>query len=36
MERYGAIGPALRADLDRLAAAEIPVDVVFEQGADLF
>ena len=28
----GSIGPQLRADLDRLAAREIPVDVVFEQG----
>ncbi len=29
--KYGAIGPQLRADLDRLAAKGIPVDVVFEQ-----
>jgi hypothetical protein len=28
----GVIGPQLRADLDRLAARSIPVDVVFEQG----
>jgi hypothetical protein len=28
----GVIGPQLRADLDRLAARQIPVDVVFEQG----
>jgi hypothetical protein len=28
----GSIGPTLRADLDRLAARNIPVDVVFEQG----
>jgi hypothetical protein len=30
--QYGQIGPALRADLDRLAQAQIPVDVTFEQG----
>lgn len=28
----GSIGPTLRADLDRLAARDIPVDVIFEQG----
>jgi hypothetical protein len=28
----GAIGPTLEADLERLGAAGIPVDVVFEQG----
>ena len=32
MERYGAIDPVLQADLDRLSARGIPVDVVFEQG----
>ena len=31
-EKQGLIGPQLRADLDRLGAREIPVDVVFEQG----
>ena len=31
-ESQGRIGPQLRADLDRLAGREIPVDVVFEQG----
>src|SRR5690606_23249844 len=31
-ERYGRIGPDLRADLDRLQDAQIPVDVTFEQG----
>jgi hypothetical protein len=31
-ERYGQIGPQLRADLDRLNARGIPVDIVFEQG----
>ncbi len=28
----GVIGPALQADLDRLSALGIPVDIVFEQG----
>ncbi len=28
----GAIGPTLAADLERLEAADIPVDIVFEQG----
>jgi len=31
----GNVGPALQADLDRLASAAIPVDIVFEQGADV-
>jgi hypothetical protein len=31
----GNVGPALQADLDRLAAAAIPVDIVFEQGSDV-
>jgi Peptidase family M49 len=35
VEQYGQEGPTLRADLDRLAAAGIPVDVVFEQGAEV-
>jgi hypothetical protein len=30
----GTTGPALQADLDRLATAGIPVDIVFEQGKD--
>jgi hypothetical protein len=30
--RLGVIRPALQLDLDRLAAAGIPVDIVFEQG----
>ena len=34
-EKQGLIGPQLRADLERLAAREIPVDVVFEQGKSL-
>jgi hypothetical protein len=32
MEQSAQIGPALRSDLDRLAGAGIPVDIVFEQG----
>lgn len=31
----GNVGPQLQADLDRLASASIPVDIVFEQGADV-
>ncbi len=31
----GAIGDQLAADLDRLAQAGIPVDIVFEQGVDM-
>ena len=31
----GNVGPQLQADLDRLARAAIPVDIVFEQGADV-
>jgi hypothetical protein len=31
-DRYGQIGAQLRADLDRLNARGIPVDIVFEQG----
>lgn len=33
MAEKGVIGPGLQADLDRLAGAGIPVDIVFEQGA---
>jgi hypothetical protein len=32
---YGQMVPMLRGDLDRLARAHIPVDVVFEQGASV-
>lgn len=32
VSELGVIRPALRADLDRLAARDIPVDVVFTQG----
>jgi hypothetical protein len=35
MERYGAIDAELQRDLDRLASAGIPVDVVFEQGTSV-
>jgi hypothetical protein len=35
MERYGRVDAELQADLDRLATAGIPVDVVFEQGASV-
>lgn len=35
MERYGRIDPELQGDLDRLAGAGIPVDVIFEQGTDV-
>ncbi len=35
MERYAVMGPDLEADLERLASAGIPVDVVFEQGVDV-
>lgn len=31
----GSIPPQLQADLDRLAAASIPVDIVFEQGVEV-
>jgi len=32
LDTKGVIGPGLQADLDRLAALGIPVDIVFEQG----
>ncbi|HEV3050879.1 MAG TPA: hypothetical protein VGX50_11240 [Longimicrobium sp.] len=35
MERYGNIDAELQRDLDRLAGAGIPVDVVFEQGVQV-
>jgi hypothetical protein len=35
VEKMGSVGGELQADLDRLAAAAIPVDIVFEQGADV-
>jgi hypothetical protein len=33
--RYGTVGPQLQADLDRLGSKGIPVDIVFEQGAEV-
>lgn len=35
MQRYGNIDAELQRDLDRLASAGIPVDVVFEQGVEV-
>ena len=35
VEEKAKIGEVLQADLDRLAAANIPVDIVFEQGVDV-
>jgi hypothetical protein len=35
MEEYGSIRPQLQADLDRLAEAGIPVDIVYRQGLDV-
>ncbi len=35
VDTYGKVGETLTSDLDRLAAAGIPVDVVFEQGVDV-
>lgn len=35
MERYGRVDAELQGDLDRLATAGIPVDVVFEQGVEV-
>ena len=35
MQKDGNVGEALQADLDRLSQANIPVDVVFEQGLDV-
>jgi hypothetical protein len=31
----GGVSPQLQSDLDRLATAEIPVDIVFEQGVEV-
>jgi hypothetical protein len=33
--QYEVMTPELQVDLDRLAAAGIPVDVAFEQGVDV-
>jgi hypothetical protein len=35
VDQYGRISPILQQDLDRLASAGIPVDIVFEQGMDV-
>ncbi|MEE8116823.1 MAG: hypothetical protein V3T28_06930 [Gemmatimonadales bacterium] len=35
LSEQGVVGPALQADLDRLAQAGIPVDIIFEQGPEL-
>ncbi|MEM9557971.1 MAG: Zn-dependent hydrolase [Acidobacteriota bacterium] len=35
VERYGVMDDELQADLDRLADAGIPIDIVFEQGVDV-
>jgi hypothetical protein len=35
MTEMAGVGSQLQADLDRLATAEIPVDVVFEQGTEV-
>lgn len=32
LDQYGKVGAQLQGDLDRIAAKEIPVDVVFKQG----
>jgi hypothetical protein len=34
-DRLGVVGPELEADLEKLAAANIPIDVRFEQGLDV-
>ena len=34
VDKYGEVGPQLQADLDRLAAADIPVDIVYQQGKE--
>lgn len=35
VQEKGSIGAGLQADLDRLSAAGIPVDIVFEQGVEV-
>ena len=35
MEQSARIGPELQRDLDGLAMAGIPVDIVFEQGIEV-
>ena len=35
IKEYGIIDEELKADLDRLKNANIPVDIIFEQGFDV-
>ena len=35
VEAKGSVSPQLQADLDHLAAASIPVDIVYKQGKDV-
>ena len=35
LDQQGQVDAKLQADLDRLSKANIPVDVVFEQGVDV-
>jgi len=35
VEEMGSVSPQLQADLERLASAAIPVDIVFEQGTEV-
>ena len=35
LDRYGHVSPELQGDLDRLRDADIPVDIVFRQGAQV-
>jgi len=35
VQEMGTVGQQLQSDLDRLAAASIPVDIVFEQGSEV-
>ncbi|PCJ66930.1 MAG: Zn-dependent hydrolase [Bacteroidetes bacterium] len=35
MSKDGKVGPSLQKDLDKLSAASIPVDIVFEQGLEV-
>ncbi len=35
VDRYGTVSPELQSDLERVNAAGIPTDIVFEQGVDV-
>jgi hypothetical protein len=35
LDQYGKVGPELKADLDRIAKTDIPVDIVFRQGREV-